>query len=108
MKLIISIVNKYDATTTTKALNAAGYYVTRLAATGGFLKKGNVTLFIGTDEELVPAALEIIQNNAKKRIAKEGKGIPVEKSEGYEPTMMDSVSGGVTVFVVDIDRFEKV
>lgn len=108
MKLIIGIVHKDDASATTKALNAEGYYVTRLATTGGFLKKGNVTILVGTDEDKVAGAVEIIQNNAKKRVEKEHVGTSSQHGELYEPAMKDGVVGGATVFVVEVDRFEKV
>ncbi|MFQ6860608.1 MAG: cyclic-di-AMP receptor [Beduini sp.] len=108
MKLIIGIINKEDAASTTKALNAAGYYVTKLAATGGFLKRGNITILIGTDEEKVPAALEIIDQNAKKRLEKENAASAKALEEPRDKTAMEGVIGGATVFVVEVDRFEKI
>ncbi|WP_041139416.1 cyclic-di-AMP receptor [Beduini massiliensis] len=108
MKLIIGIINKEDAASTTKALNAAGYYVTKLAATGGFLKRGNITILIGTDEEKVPAALEIIDQNAKKRTEKENAASAKALEEPRDKTTMEGVIGGATVFVVEVDRFEKI
>lgn len=106
MKLIIGIINKEDANTTTKALNAAGYYVTKLASTGGFLKRGHITILIGTDEDKVQTALEIIDQNAKKRTEKTTSSKTSEES--HDKTIMEGTTGGATVFVVEVDRFEKV
>ena len=53
MKLVIAIVNKDDSSAVASTLNKSGHYVTKLASTGGFLSKGNVTLLIGTDEDKV-------------------------------------------------------
>ena len=46
------------------SLTKEGYFVTKLSTTGGFLKKGNTTFFIGTDEDKVEKALEIIKENS--------------------------------------------
>ena len=49
MKLIIAIVNSDDSSSVQAALTEEGYFVTKLSTTGGFLKKGNTTFFIGTN-----------------------------------------------------------
>ena len=49
MKLIIAIVNNDDSSDVQTALTEGGFFVTKLATSGGFLKKGNTTFFIGTN-----------------------------------------------------------
>ena len=44
MKLIYAIVRNDNEDDVTSALNKEGYSVTKLATTGGFLKKGNALL----------------------------------------------------------------
>jgi uncharacterized protein YaaQ len=44
-----------------KALLEAEYRVTRMASTGGFFRRGNTTLMIGTQDERLDRALEIIR-----------------------------------------------
>ena len=56
MKLVFAIVSNDDATTVMRELNKEGFQVTKLASTGGFLRVGNVTLLVGTDEEKVEKA----------------------------------------------------
>ena len=53
MKMVWAILRKEDEETTTHALNDSGYVVTKLATTGAFLRKKNVTLLIGTEDEKV-------------------------------------------------------
>ena len=48
MKLIISIISKDDRGDVTHELISAGYSVTKIPTTGGFLSAGNVTLLVGT------------------------------------------------------------
>ena len=71
MKLIIAIVNNDDSSAVQSALVDGGYFVTKMATSGGFLKKGNTTFLIGTDDAKVEGALSIIKENAKKRVEKE-------------------------------------
>lgn len=108
MKLIIAIVNNDDSSTVQSALTEGGFFVTKLATSGGFLKKGNTTFFIGTNDEKVDSAIEIIKANAKKRVEKEPTVPPTEMGEFFTPIMVDVLVGGATVFVVDVDRFEKI
>lgn len=107
MKLIIAIVNNDDSSTVQTALTEGGYFVTKLATSGGFLKKGNTTFFIGTDDDKIDGAIDIIRKNAKKRVEKQPTVPATEMGEFYTPIMVDVLVGGATVFVLPIDRFEK-
>ena len=53
MKMILTIVRNEDAPLLLNELNEKKYYVTKLATTGGFLKKGNTTLLMGIEDEQV-------------------------------------------------------
>ena len=71
MKLITAIVNKKDAGEVCDALAEEKFTFTKMATTGGFLKSGNVTLLIGTDDDKVDRALELIKKhstNLKKHL----------------------------------------
>ncbi len=50
MKLILAVVRDIDTESVIRTLIKEGYRVTRLASTGGFLRRGNMTLMIGVDE----------------------------------------------------------
>ena len=107
MKMITAIVNKEDAKSVTRALIKEGFSITRLSTTGGFLKAGNVTILIGVDAEKVQDVIDIISKYSKSR-----KQIIPTSSElgmGFYPSMpVEVVVGGATIFVLDVDRFEKV
>ena len=64
MKLIIAIVQDEDASRLISSLMNEGYGVTKLATTGGFLNGKNTTLMIGTGDDRVAGAIEIIQKMA--------------------------------------------
>lgn len=63
MKMIIAIVRDRDTNPVSTALTSAEFRVTHIASTGGFLRRGNSTLFIGVDDEKVEEALEVIRTN---------------------------------------------
>ena len=68
MKLIIAIVNNDDAHAVNSSLSRAGFYVTKLASTGGYLMTGNSTFLMGVEDGDIDRAVEVIKNNSKKRV----------------------------------------
>ena len=62
MKLIITIIRDIDDERVIERLIAEGHRVTRLASTGGFLRRGNVTLLIGVNgEHQVQAVIDLLE-----------------------------------------------
>ena len=108
MKLVIAIVQGEDAGQTVQALNAAGITVTRLASSGGFLQQGNATLLIGVDEERVKQAVQVIRENCRERSRYMTPMPPMlEPGEMFMPFPVEVQVGGATIFVVDVQQFEK-
>lgn len=109
MKLVIAIVHDEDAIDLIDGLTDGGYKVTKLATTGGFLKAGNTTLLIGVEKEKVDDVLSIIKDICKTRKGAVSMPSPVVGSTGvFVPTPIEVTIGGATVFVVDVERFEKI
>ncbi|GAC1654668.1 MAG: cyclic-di-AMP receptor [Candidatus Dormibacteraceae bacterium] len=108
MKLVIAVVQGEDAAQTVHALSGAGISVTKLASSGGFLQQGNSTLMIGVDDDKVDAAIEVIRENCRERSRYMTPMPPmVEPGEFFMPYPVEVQVGGATVFVVNVDRFEK-
>lgn len=61
MQLIFAIVRDRDDANVINQLIAHGHRVTRVASTGGFLRRGNVTLLIGTEADQVQAVIDTIR-----------------------------------------------
>jgi uncharacterized protein YaaQ len=87
MKLVIAIVRDSDDQRALDHLTAQGYRVTRVASTGGFLRRGNVTLLIGVDADQVDAVFDVLR-------------------EACAPP--DPGQHRATLFVVDAAHFEQV
>ncbi len=61
MKLLLVILGDGEAEAALKRLVEAGFRATRLASTGGFLRRGNITMMMGMEEENVEKALRILR-----------------------------------------------
>jgi len=109
MKLVIAVVQDDDVEDLVETLVREKVYSTKLASTGGFLREGNTTLLIGVEKEKVDLVISIIKDICKSRKQTFTTPIPPTGSAGvYIPYPIDVMVGGATIFVVDIDRFEKV
>ena len=63
MKMIIAIIRDNDNEPVSQALVAAGFRVTRVASTGGFLRRGSSTLMIGVEDEKVEQAIQVLRDS---------------------------------------------
>lgn len=109
MKLVMAIIHDEDAHRLMDVLNENGFSVTKLASTGGFLRSGNTTILIGTENEKVELATTLIEKTCKSRkqmIAANTSSVTV--SEGYMPYPIEVSVGGATIFVIDVENFKKV
>jgi uncharacterized protein YaaQ len=107
MKLVYAIVNNDDSHRVSNALTQNGFSVTKLASTGGFLMSGNTTFLVCSDDEKVDEIIEIIREHSRKRKQFVPSSTPYGEG-GYTNFPVEVSVGGATVFVTDIERFEKV
>ena len=106
MKLILAIVSNDDASAVSSALTSENYSVTRLATTGGFLRAGNTTMIVGTEDDKVDKCIEIIGNESKRRteIVPSAASYDIGR---YASFPVEVQVGGATVFVLDVEQFHK-
>ncbi|SHK17287.1 cyclic-di-AMP receptor [Paramaledivibacter caminithermalis] len=108
MKLVIAIVHDEDSHQLIEKLTEADFSVTKLASTGGFLKSGNTTLLIGVQKEKVSEVIKIIKKVCKTRKQITTTTPMIGDNSNYIPIPIEVIVGGATIFVVDIERFEKI
>jgi uncharacterized protein YaaQ len=87
MKLMIVIVRDIDEENVIQMLVKDNYRVTRMASTGGFLRRGNVTMLIGVESDKVEAVFELLRQACRPG---------------------DPNHHRATVFVVDMPYFEQI
>ncbi|MCL6554430.1 MAG: cyclic-di-AMP receptor [Firmicutes bacterium] len=109
MKLILAVVQEKDANKLIDSLNEASVQATMLASTGGFLREGNATILSGVEEDQVEAVLGII-NRVCRRREQLMTPIPpvVEPVDSYVTYPVKVEVGGAIVFVLNIERMERI
>jgi uncharacterized protein YaaQ len=88
MKLIVAIVHHTDGEDILHALTEAGFRVTRIASSGGFLRRGNATLLVGAQADQVAQAVQIIRE--------------------YSTPPVDPGLKRAAVFVLKVDTYEQI
>jgi uncharacterized protein YaaQ len=108
MKLVTAVVHNEDAANLVDVLLEGEYRATRLQSSGGFLKQGNATILVGVEDEQVDAVLELISANCHSRKQFVNPMPPImEPGEFYMPYPVEVEVGGATVFVLPVERFER-
>lgn len=106
MKLVVAVVQDQDSNRLSNALTKNNFRATKLASTGGFLRSGNTTFLIGTEDSLVQKVLDIIRDNCRSREQLVAPISPMGgNADAYIPYPVEVEVGGATVFVLPIDQF---
>jgi uncharacterized protein YaaQ len=109
MKLVIAVVQARDADKLLHALQQEGFRATRISSTGGFLREQNVTVLIGVEATRLEQVLRIIKANCYTRTQYVNPLLPiVESGEFFVPQPIEVEVGGANVFVVPVERFERI
>ena len=108
MKLIVAIIHNEDAGALVNALLERDHRATRLQSSGGFLKQSNATVMVGVEEDRVNEVVAIIRENCTSRTQVVNPMPPImEPGEFFMPYPLEVEVGGATVFVLPVERFER-
>lgn len=106
MKLVISIVHRDDADGLITALLKKDYRATRISTTGGFLREGNATILVGTEDHKVQEVLSLIKANCRTRTQLIAHLPWMDYMERIvASTPFEVQVGGATVFVIEVAEF---
>lgn len=109
MKIILAVVNDQDSLDVIDELVENRFSVTKLSSTGGFLKRGNVTFFLGVEDDKVEEVLDIIRRNSSQRTEVVPNMIPGVGNEVslFASIPMEVTVGGATVFILPADKMVR-
>ena len=108
MKLIVAIVNPEDAGPLVDALLERDFRATRLPSSGGFLRQTNATVMLGVEEDSVDEVLDLVREHCHARTQLVNPMPPIlEPGEFFLPYPLEVEVGGATVFVLPVERFER-
>lgn len=109
MKLVIAVISSRDVNALLNSLNRDEFGATLINSTGGFLRQGNATVFVGVEEERLQRLLTIISQTCRTRTRLMSPSIPAIESGEYLPTGPVEVDiGGATLFVLSVERYERI
>ena len=108
VKLVVAIVHSEDAGALVSALLDKEFRATRLQSSGGFLKQSNATIILGVDDGDVDEVMGIVRTNCTSRTQVVNPMPPImEPGEFFMPYPLEVEVGGATVFVLPVERFER-
>src|SRR5699024_3791978 len=100
------VVQDKDSNRLVDALGGGNFQTTKLATTGGFLIEGNTTLMIGSEDQQLDEALEIIRDNCSQREQMVAPISPMGgNADSYIPKPVNVEVGGATVFILPNESF---
>lgn len=109
MKLVVAIVHNEDAGALVNALLEREFRATRLHSSGGFLKQSNATILVGVEEAQIDEVVGIVRENCRARTQTLSPIPPImEPGEFFMPYPVEVEMGGAVIFVLPIDRFERI
>jgi uncharacterized protein YaaQ len=88
MKLILAILRDEDTEAVSRGMIVAGFRVTRIASTGGFLRRGYTTFMVGIDDDKVDQAIKVLSDNC---------------APSTDPNLHRA-----TLFVLNVARFDQI
>jgi uncharacterized protein YaaQ len=108
LKLVVAIVHHEDAGALVAGLLEKDFRATRLNSSGGFLRQSNATVLVGVEDAQVDDVLAIVRANCISRTQVVNPMPPImEPGEFFMPYPIEVEIGGATVFVLGVDRFER-
>jgi len=108
MKMVVAVMHADDAAECSDALADRGVATTRLDSHGGFLQRGNATLLCGVAPDQVDTVLQVLREHSKTRMEYLNPMPPLgEPGDFFVPYPVEVEVGGAIVFVLDVERFEK-
>lgn len=97
LRLLIVIADEDDADGLIRRFVDLGLGVTRVAGTGGFLRRGNAPLLAAIADDAVEKAIEVVRQQCRKR------EVLVDATFDVKATV-----GGAAIFVLEVEQSVKV
>ena len=107
MKMIMCIIDDMDTFSLLDALSEQSIQATKLASSGGFLRRGNTTLLIGVEDEKKDDVLELISKICMPRKQTVPMSPMLSMDDNVNPVDVTVQMGGATTFVMEVVEYNK-
>ena len=109
MKMVMAVIHDEDSHRLMESLTKEGFMATKLASTGGLLKTGNTTLFVGVEKDKVDKVVELIKEICRTSKKMSLVNPPVSNvPDNMLAYPVEITVGGATIFVLDVDQYIKI
>jgi uncharacterized protein YaaQ len=109
VKLVVAVVHNEDANTLIDALLKREFRATWIHSSGGFLKQSNATVLLGVDDAKVEEVVGVVRETCHSRTQIVSPIPPImEPGEFFLPYPLEVEVGGAVVFVLPVERFERI
>jgi len=108
MKLVVAIIQERDGKRVSEALAQKGFFYTKIASTGGFLRDGNQTLLLGVDDDRLDEMMDVLRHNSEAR--DQYVSIPSPDVMPGTTLLQEPVKvtvGGAVTFVLEVESFQR-
>lgn len=107
-KLVVMIVSANDGDRLMQTLVREGIAATRIGSAGGFLRRGSATIFSGVPADDVDRVLELVRRTCPSRTEMMPvQALPVA-GVANPSGPVEVRAGGAVVFVLDVERFDRI
>lgn len=109
MQLVVAVVQEKDSGKVLGALVKRGHRATKVSTSGGFMGWGNTTILSGVMDEDVPEVLSLFEESCRPRTQYVHPLTPVTGLEELSILYpLEVTVGGAAVFVLPVERFERI
>ena len=110
LKFCVVIVPSSDGDRLLNRMAEHGFPATRTGSTGGFLKRGSATVFSALAAERVPELIALLHSEFPEVTERmPAASLPfMDDMEGASSATVDVRVGGAVLFVLPLDRMERV
>jgi uncharacterized protein YaaQ len=108
VKLVVAIVQEYDAAKLVRAIVESGLRATVIGSTGGFLRTGNTTIISAVEDVNVETLLKLIDANCRERTEMIRPEVIGDYADWYPPQEVEVIVGGANVFVLPVVHYERI
>ncbi|MFL2647258.1 MAG: cyclic-di-AMP receptor [Dehalococcoidia bacterium] len=107
-KLCFIVVSDTDSGKLSEQMSSKGFASTKIGSSGGFLRRGNVTLITGISSSRLDELMDLIKSicHARKELVP-AQTLPFLGEGAFTAEPIEVRAGGAVVFVSNVERFEK-
>ena len=109
MKLVVAVVQAEDANGLLRSCPIVAFAPRASRPSAAFFREANATIFVGVEDDDVETVVHTIRESCTTR-QQQITAIPavMEPGEFFLPYPVEVEVGGATIFVLDVERFERV